>query len=51
MLTFKIASELVTLHTETLILPAIILRIVSLHDLSAIAALDDHWLLGWLKEP
>ena len=40
-----------TLHIDTLILPAIILKIVSLHDMSLIAAVAGHWLLVQLKEP
>ena len=40
-----------TLHIYTLILPAIILKIVSLHDLSPRAAWVSHWLFNWLKEP
>ena len=40
-----------TLHIDTLILPAIILKNFSLHDLSLRAAWAGHWLLGWLKEP
>ena len=48
MLTFKIASELVTLHTETLILSAMILKIASLQG---IAALADHCCLAALRSP
>ena len=39
-----------TLHIDTLILPAIILKIFFLHDLSLRAAWAGHWLLGQLKE-
>ena len=40
-----------TLHIDTLILPAIILKIVSLQDWSIRAVWAGHWLLGRLKEP
>ena len=42
---------LLTLHIDTMILTAIILKIVSLQDLSLRDAWAGHWLLGWLKEP
>ena len=40
----------VTLHIDTLILPAMILKIVSLQNLSLRAAWASHWLFGRLKE-
>ena len=40
-----------TLHIDTLSLPiAIILKIVSFHDIHIRAAWAGHWLLGWLKQ-
>ena len=39
----------ISLHIDTLIFPAIILKIVGLHDLSLRAAWACHWLLCWLK--
>ena len=41
----------VTLHIDTLILPAMILKIVSLQNLSLRAAWASHWLFCQLKEP
>ena len=41
----------ITLHIDTLIFPAIILKNVGLHDLSLRAAWACHWLLGRIKEP
>ena len=41
----------VTLHIDTLILPAMILKIVSLQNLSLSAAWASHLLLRQLKEP